>query len=169
MKKIINNHNKNIIGKNPQINTSTCNCRNKEACPSNRQCQIGEVVYKGTLSYNQSNYKEKKYIGIAEEYFKGRLYNHSLFFRNEFYKSDTELSKKLWKIKMNNYIPKMTWRIIRKCLPYNHISRKCYLYLNEKLKIALYEGENLLKKKTVLIFKCRHQNKLMLLRHDSKD
>ena len=41
--------------------------------------------------------------------------------------------------------------------------------LNEKLEIALYEGENLRNKKKELISKCRHQNKFMLLRHDSKD
>ena len=82
MKTIINNHNKNIIGIKPSINTSTCNCRNKEACPLNGQCQIGEVVYEGTLSSNQPNNKEKKYFGIAEECFKGRLYNQNLSFRN---------------------------------------------------------------------------------------
>ena len=80
-----------------------------------------------------------------------------------------ELSKELWQIKMKNYTPEITWRIIRKCLPYNYNSRKCYLCLNEKLEMALYEGENLLNKKTELISKCRHQNKFVLLRHDSKD
>ena len=70
---------------------------------------------------------------------------------------------------MKNYTPKITWRIIKKCPPYNYNSRKCYLCLNEKLEIALYEGENLLNKKTELISKCHHQNKFMLLRHDSKD
>ena len=52
MKTIINNHNKNILEKEPSINTSTCNCRNKEAYPLNGQCQIGEVVFEGTLSSN---------------------------------------------------------------------------------------------------------------------
>ena len=99
MKTIINNHNKNILGKKPSINTSTCNCRNKEACPLN------------------------------------------------------ELSKELWQIKIKNNTPKMTWRMIRKCLPYNYKSRKCYLQLNEKLEIALYERENLLNKKKELISK----------------
>ena len=135
MKTIINNHNKNILGKKPSIDTSTCNCRNKEDYPLNGQCQIGEVVYESTLTSNQQNYKDKKYFGIAEESFKGRLYNHNLSFRNEFYKNDTELSKELWQIKMKNYTPKITWRIIRKCLPYNYNSRKCYLCLNEKLEI----------------------------------
>ena len=118
---------------------------------------------------NQPTYKEKKYFGIAEESFKGRLYNHNLSFRNDLYKNDTELSKELWQIKMKNYTPEITWRIIRKCLPYNYNSRKCDLCLNEKLEIALYKGQNLLNKKTELISKCRHQNKFMLLRHDSKD
>ena len=167
MKTIINNHNKNILRKKSSRNTSTCKCRDKEACPLNGQRQIGEVVYEGTLSSNQPNYKEKKYFGIAEESFKGRLYNHNLCFRNEFYKSDTELSKELWQMKMKNYSPKITWKIIS--LSYNYRSRKCYLCLNEKLEITLSEGENLLNKKTELISKCRHQNKLMLLHHDSKD
>ena len=97
MKTIITNHNKNILGKKPSINKSHCNCRNKEACPLNGQCQIGEVVYESTLSSNQPTYKEKKYFGIAEESFKGRLYNHNLSFRNDLYKNDTELSKELCK------------------------------------------------------------------------
>ena len=128
MKTIITNHNKNILGKKPSINKSNCNCRNKEACPLNGQCQIGEVVYESTLSSNQPSYKEKKYFRIAEESFKGCLYNHNLSFRNELYKNDTELSKELWQIKMKNYNPEITWRIIRKCLPYNYNSRKCYLH-----------------------------------------
>ena len=127
------------------------------------------LVYEGTLSSNQPNYKEKNYFGIAQESFKGRLYNHNLSFRNEFYKNDTELSKELWQIKMKNYTPKITWRIIRKCLPYNYNTRKCYLCLNEKLEIALFDKENLLNQITELISKCRHQNVFMLLRHESKD
>ena len=44
MKTIITNHNKSILGKKSSINKSNCNCRNKEVCPLNGQCQIGEVV-----------------------------------------------------------------------------------------------------------------------------
>ena len=127
MKTIIKNHNKSILGKKPLIDTSFCNCRNKEDCLLNGQYQIGEVVYENTLTSNQQNYRDEKYFGIAEEPFKGHLYNHNLSFRNEFYKSDIELSKEVWKIKMKNYTPKITWRIIRKCPRYNYDSRKCYL------------------------------------------
>ena len=97
MKTKISNHNKIILGKKPLINTSTCNRPNKEACTLNAQCQIGVVVYEGTFSCNQPNYKNfKKYFGIAEESFKGRLYNHNLSFTNYFHKNVTELSKELW-------------------------------------------------------------------------
>ena len=87
METIINNLNKNILGKKPSVNKSNSNRRNKEACPLIGQCQIGEVVYESTLLINQPSYKEKKYFGIAEESFKGRLYNHNLSFRNELIKA----------------------------------------------------------------------------------
>ena len=88
----------------------------------NGYCQIGEVVYEGTLSSNQPNYNKKKYFGIAEESFKGSLCNHDLSFRMNIRKSDTELFKELWQIKMKNYTPKINWRIIRKRLPYNYMA-----------------------------------------------
>ena len=58
MKTLINNHDKKILGKKPSIDTSTRNCRNKVDCPLNGQCQIGEIVYKSTLTSNQPNYKK---------------------------------------------------------------------------------------------------------------
>ena len=81
------------------------------------------------------------------------IYNHYLFFRNKFYKKNTELSKKLWKIKMENYTPEITWKVIRKYLLYNCNAKKCYLCLNEKLETALYEREKILNKKMELISK----------------
>ena len=89
MKTMIKNHNKNIFGKKLSIDASTSNYRNKKDCPLNGQCQIGEIVYESTLTSNQQNYKDKNYFGVAEESFKGRLYNHNFFFRNKFYKNNT--------------------------------------------------------------------------------
>ena len=66
MTTIINNHDKNILGIKPPINTSTCNCRNKEACPLNGYCQIGEVVYKGTLSSNNQITKNKSTLELRK-------------------------------------------------------------------------------------------------------
>ena len=131
--KTVNNHNKNILGKKPPINTSNCSFRNKESWPLNGQWQIGEVVYEGT-PFQVTNQIIKKVLELRKNLSKDN-HNHNLSFRNEFYKNDTELSKELWQIKMKNYIPEITWRSIKKCLPYNYNTRKCYLCLNEKLEI----------------------------------
>ena len=48
-----------------------------------------------------------KHFGIIEKSFKGRLQNHNLSLRKEFYKNDTELSKELWQIMMKNYFPEI--------------------------------------------------------------
>ena len=69
---------------------------------------------------------------------------------------------------MKNCSTKKAWRIIEKCLPYNYNSRRYYLRQNERLEIALYEGENVVKKKAELASKYRHQNKFMLWCHNSK-
>ena len=80
-----------------------------------------------------------------------------------------ELSKKYWTIKRDHFTPKVTWRIKRKCTPFNTTKRKCYLCLNEKLEITSYKGYNLSNKKLELTNKCRHQNRFTFLRHGSKD
>ena len=51
-------------------------------------------------------------------------------------------------------------------IPFNYNTRKHSSWLNEKLLITLYEGKNLLNKKTELILKWRHQKKFMSWRHD---
>ena len=85
-KTIINKHDKNIPETKPSITTSPCNYRKKKVCSWNWQCKIVKVVYKSTLTSNKPNYKEKKYFGNAEESFKGRLFKHSLSFRNKIFK-----------------------------------------------------------------------------------
>ena len=43
-----------------------------------------------------------------------RFYNHTKSFTHEDYANDKELSKEYWEIKSNNFIPKITWSIVRK-------------------------------------------------------
>ena len=118
---------------------------------------------------NQPNYEQKIYTGTAKTDFKDRFSNHTKSFNIEHYENGSELSKEYWTIKRNHFTLKVTWRIIRKCAPFNTTKRKCYLCLNEKLEIASYKGDNLLNENPELINNCRHQNKFTLLRHDSKD
>ena len=147
----------------------SCNCRNKNNFPLDGKCLTPNIIYEAQITSNQRNYKQKVYIGTAKTDFKHRFNNHTKSFNLEHYENDTELSKEYWTIKRNHFIPKVTWRIIRKWAPFNTTKGKCYLCLNEKLEIASYKGDNLLNKRSELINKCRHQNKFTLLWHDSKD
>ena len=169
IKNIINNHNMNILNNKTNEIQRSCNCRNRDACPLNGFCLEGNIVYQGTVTSNEINYKPHHYLGIAEESFKSRFNNHKKSFNNEYYRNETELAKEIWKIKSKNYTPTISWKIVRKCLPFNPCVKRCHLCLNEKLEIALFKEENLLNKKSELISKCRHQNKFMLIKHDSKD
>ena len=102
---------------------------------------------------NQLHYKQKNYIGTAETDFKLRFSNHTKSFNFEHSENGTELSKEYWAIKRNHFTPVVTWRIIRKCAPFNTTKRRCYLCLNEKLEIASYKGDNLFNKRSELINK----------------
>ena len=66
------------------------------------------------------------------------------------YKTDTELSNKVWQMKKSGQTPVITWKILQRCSPYDPNSTKCYLCLNEKLKMTTYQGNSLLNKKTEL-------------------
>ena len=94
--------------------------------------------------------------------------NHVKSFRHEKHQSDTELSNDLLSIK-NNYILNITSEILRKHKIYNPTTKRYFLCLNQKLKIARYKGHNLLNKRSEIINKCRHQIKFVLALYDSKD
>ena len=62
------------------------------------------------------------------------------------------------------------WEVIKYCYQsYNPSTKKCVLCLNEKTELATYCGNNLLNKRSEIIAKCRHQNKFLLARFDTKD
>ena len=168
IKSVTNNHNMKVLNNTAETEES-CNCRNKNNCPLDGKCLTPNIIYEAQITSNQLNYKKKVYIGTAETDFKHRFNNHTKLFILEHYENDTELSQEYWTIKRNHFTPKATWRIIKKCAPFNTTKRKCCLCLNEKFEIASYKGDNLLNKRSELISKCRHQNKLILLCHDSKD
>ena len=157
-----------VLNNTTEIEES-CNCRNKNNFPLDGKCLTPNIIYEAQITSNQLTYKQKFYIGTAKTDFNHRFSNHTKSFNLEYYENDTELYKECWEIKGNYFIPKVTWRIIKKCAPFNTTKRKCYLCLNEKLQIASYKGDNLLNKRSKLINKCRHQNKFTLLWHDSKN
>ena len=133
----------------------------------NGNCQAENIVYEATITCNERSYGENIYVGKPETTFKKRYSNHRSF-NLPAYENDTELSKEFWKIKRRNSVPQIKWRILRKCSHFNRSSLRCNLCLNEKLETALFKGNNIPNRRTVLISKCRHTNKHTLLLHDTK-
>ena len=155
MKTIINSHNHKITNFKTTTKDRTCNCEDKAKCPLSRNCLVNNIIYKAVLTSTNPNYKEKIYFCTAETTLKLRYSNHQRSFLK--YKTDKELSIKVWKMKKSGQTP------------YNTNSKRCYLCLNEKLEIATYRGNNLPNKKTELMSKYWHQNKYTLSKYDTKD
>ena len=59
--------------------------------------------------------------------------------------------------------------IIRICRFYNPNSKRCFLCLNKKYKIATYKRSNLLNKRIELINTCRHRSKYKISNCENMD
>ena len=84
----------------------------------------------------------------------------------------TELSKYIWNLKNQGITPLVKWRFVKKVN--SKVSPNyCKLCLTEKFfTIKSLDHCNLLNKRSELLSKCRHQNKLLLCnvkRNDSID
>ena len=78
-----------------------CNCRQKEKCPLDGNCQALGIVYQATVTRDDTN-EEQTYGELTENNFKTRYLNHTSSFRNEKQKHATELSKYIWTLKERN-------------------------------------------------------------------
>ena len=137
MKTIINSHNHEVTNPKTITKDRNCNCVDKAKCPLSQKCLVNNIIYKTSTSTNP-HYKDKIYFGTGETMFKMRYSNHQRSFTFWKYKTDTELSKEVWQMKMFGQTPIITWRIVRRCSPCNPNSKRCYLCLNEKMEIATY-------------------------------
>ena len=111
---------------------------------------------------NNLDDEKRFYIGITEHLFKKRFCNHKKSFNLKKYEKETELSKYIWKPKEDSKSPSIKWSIIKRV---NSTPNKsfCKLFLMEKLFIIKSLDDNdMLNKRSELIYKCRHQNKTLL-------
>ena len=92
VKSIISRHNKAQIGKSlnpPEEIKDNCNCRIKNSCPLEGNCNVRNIVYQAKFVTPQS---KETYIGLCDTTFKERYRNHTCSFRNERYKNVTGLT-----------------------------------------------------------------------------
>ena len=102
------------------------------------------------------------YLGTSEDEFKTRYNNHTMLFGNKGHEKKTELSKYVWELKDKGEDFTIKWSVAAKASPYICGSKRCDLCLTEKLRIAKAEPRTLLNKRSEIVSKCRHSNKLTL-------
>ena len=158
----ISSHNKNILEEREPLGVGECNCQNPMECPLPNQCTIPNILYEATIKSNLAGYGEKVYKGVSKPPFKLRFRNHKKSFNNIEYKTDTELSKEVWRIKGLGGTFNVSWRALGQFRDYNPANGKCGLCLSEKLAILEHSGPPLLNSRSEIISTCRHRLKYML-------
>ena len=153
-------HNSKITS-TPRNQLKLCNCRVKGKCPMNGKCQTMDAVYDCRVT---SPEPRKIYFGLTEGKWKQRYYNHKNSFNHKQYSHVATLSSFVWHLKETLDVnPNLKWSVVRCATSYSNISKKCRLYLYEKLVIITYpRQQELLDKRSELFCKCRHENKYLL-------
>ena len=160
MESLIDKHNMKITRTEPSSSPERkCNCREKYNCPLNNNCLSTNFIYNALVTTHEDKIG-KNYICLTE--FKQRFSQHKLSLRNENYANSNELSRYILEIKYKNKDYNIKWTIIRRARQYNNIIKWCDLCLTEKLCIIKAYASTLLKKRSELVSKCRHQNKYCL-------
>ena len=145
----------------PQVER-TCNCTDKSKCLLNNKCLSNDVFYKVNITSTSEDYRNKIYYDISETKFMSRYANHRKSVKNRNYKTDTELSKEIWKLKEQSKNADIQWEILEIYQSFNTSTKRCTLCLNEKLAIAIHKED------TKIISKCRHSIKYILGNYDTK-
>ena len=99
MKSRINIHNQKVTKAKPSAQARTCNCINKSKCPLNNKCLSNNVLYNANITLTTENHRNKMSYGISETKFKSRYAKNRKSFKKRKYKTDTELSSEIWKLK----------------------------------------------------------------------
>ena len=142
----------------PMQQSDKCNCKNKSECPLEEKCLQANVVYQATVT---TETRAESYIGLATN-FKERYRNHKTYFWHANRRNETELSKHVWTLKDAKKYFHIKWKVLRKCHPYNNISKKCNLCLHKKFIIICRKDLCSLKKCNELASSCPHRNRYVL-------
>ena len=158
MKSIIQSNNSKILEQNNVTSSQPdCNCRIKEQCPIQGNCQQS-LVYKATLTTSSG---QKTYIGSTNN-FKKRHAAHKNSFKSEKNKNATTLSTYVWENKLNPN-PPIKWEIVRLVGAYQPGNKNCELCLAEKVTIGRYADDpDCLNKRSELAAACRHRARYKL-------
>ena len=127
---------------------------------ADNDCLVKNVVYMAEVHSEDTTINT--YIGLTENQFKTRFYNHNNSFKDKRKQYTTELSKHIWKLKESNKKYEIKWSILKKTTSYCNTTKRCMLCLWEKYFIQRADGKMSLNKRTELFSGCRHAAKFTL-------
>ena len=157
MANLIKSHNRKVL-RSDQVDSDGCNCRKRSECPLEGKCLATNVIYQAKVI--QPDKDPRLYIRMAETEFKTRFNNHKLSFRDKKYANKTALSKYVWEWEEENRDFKIQRSIKTQAKPYTSGTKTCNLCFAEKMEILKANKKLVLNKRSELISKCRHENKL---------
>ena len=118
------------------------------------------VVYQATVKREDGI--TDTYIGLTSTSFKVRWRNHKSNFNTRNPKNSTALSKHIWKVKDQNVQNEVSWKIVSRARPFNHVTGVCNLCIREKYFIIFKPEMASLNLKDEIAGPCLHKQKTLL-------
>jgi len=154
--RIIAGHNSKVLrggGATPQ--GPNCNCRGKPCPMEGRRCCDPGVIYQATVA--EDNGSSETYLGLSEPSWKLRFNNHTASFKHRHKRTETMLSKHVWKLKdEGKEFEFEKWKILARGKAYSPSSNCCRLCLKEKYFLMFKPEQGTLNKRNEFYSHCRH-------------
>ena len=111
IKNEITSHNKRLRNSTDVKESPMCDCRNKDLCPLDGNCQKSNLVYQAEITTKEGDHGI--YIGTTGNTFKERYRGHKTSLKNESKAKTTELSKFYWILRNKGREPEIKWSVIK--------------------------------------------------------
>ena len=122
-----------------------------------------DVVYEAKVEEKISK-KWETYTGLTYRPFKDRLKEHKDDMADPLRRSNSKLAGHIWDLKDRGIEFNVSWRFLAKAPPFNPVTRKCLLCLEEKHFIMYGRGTSTLNKRSEIFNTCRHRHKDLLVK-----
>ena len=160
----ISGHNSKILkayenGEGPLVEKD-CNCRKANECPVEGKCLQKGVVYQATL--RRGDGVIDTYIGLTSTSFKERWRNHKSNFKTRNPKNATALSKHVWRLQDSGIGYEISWKLVSRAKPFNHVTGVCHLCNREKYFIIFKPEMASLNERNEIAGPCLHKHSNLL-------
>ena len=137
-----------------------CNCRKGNECPVDGNCLDEGVVYQATI--RRGDGQTDTYIGLTATSFKDRWHNHKSSFKTRNPKNATALSKYIWELEDRNINFDVSWKIVSRAKPINHVTGVCSFCTREKYFIIFKPEMASINSRNEIAGPCLHKHGQLL-------